>query len=226
MAAGGTGGSFPGAIPDCRGATPDRWVIAAQRFAQVFSLQPSAAIALRAYETGHRAGRPNSDAQLRRWHADHPNDALTNFALASFALESGDRAEAERLYESVIGVSPNHAATLNNLAWLYGERDDPRAVEFAERALAAEPGNPAIADTLGWLHLQNGDATRGLPLLAEAARALPDERDVNYHWAVALAETGNTAGAIEILQRLTSDGREFASRANAERRLNELRRTR
>jgi len=196
---------------------------AADLFAQVFAAQPSSSVAIRAYESARRAGRANADAQLRRWHADHPDDSPTSFALASVELEGGNLPEAERLYESVIATNPNHAATLNNLAWIYGERRDPRALELGERALTAAPDNPSIADTVGWLYVQNGNATRGLPLLARAAGALPEELDVHYHWAVALAETGDTAGAVDILQRLTRDDRQFASRADAERRLNALR---
>jgi Tfp pilus assembly protein PilF len=199
---------------------------ASQLYAEVFALRPSELVALRAYEAARRAGRANADAQLRRWHAEHPMDPTTNFTLASLAIENKDLAAAERLYEAVAAVNPNHAATLNNLAWLYGERNDPRAIAFGERAYAAEPSNASIADTLGWLYVQNGSAARGLPLLAEAARVLPDQDDVHYHWAVALAETGDAARAIEILQRVTSSGREFSNRADAERRLNELRRTR
>ena len=199
---------------------------AAQLFAQLFVLQPSEAIALRAYEVARRAGRANADAQLRQWHADHPTAPATNFALGSVAIDAGDLVEAERRFEAVIAANPNHAATLNNLAWLYGERKDPRAIELGVRALAAQPDNPSIADTLGWLHVQNGDAAEGLPLLAQAAAALPDERDIGYHWAVALADTGDSARAIEVLQRVTADTVQFASRTDAEHRLNDLRRTR
>ncbi|HJR71887.1 MAG TPA: tetratricopeptide repeat protein [Gammaproteobacteria bacterium] len=197
---------------------------AAQLLAQLFVLQPSEAIALRAYEVARRAGRANADAQLRQWHADHPDAPATNFALGSAAIEAGDTAEAESRFEAVVATNPNHAATLNNLAWLYGERKDPRAIELGVRALAAQPDNPSIADTLGWLYVQNGDAARGLPLLAQAAETLPDERDIGYHWAVALADTGDSARAIEVLQRVTADAVPFASRTDAERRLSDLRR--
>jgi cellulose synthase operon protein C len=197
---------------------------AAQMFAQLFALEPSEATALRAYEAARRAGRPDADAQLLQWHATRPDAGATNFVLGGLAIEKNDLDAALRHYEAVIASHPGHAATLNNLAWLYGERKDPRAIEIGERALAADPNNPSIADTLGWLHVQNGDAARGLPFLAEAAAALPGQREVQYHWAAGLADAGDSARAIEILQRLTADGAEFGSRADAERRLSELRR--
>jgi putative PEP-CTERM system TPR-repeat lipoprotein len=205
-------------------AREGRFDEASQVFARLFTLQPSEALALRAYETARRAGRVDADAQLRQWHADHPDDPATNFALANATLERGELEEATRRYEAVIARRANDPVTLNNLAWLYGARNDPRAIETGERAITAAPNNPSIADTLGWLYVQDGDAARALPLLTRAAEALPDQREVSYHWAVALADTGDTAKAIEILERLTSDGQEFDSRAEAVRRLSDLRR--
>jgi Tfp pilus assembly protein PilF len=195
----------------------------AQAFAQIFALQPSEAAAVRAYEMGRRAGRPNADAQLKQWNSEHPEAPAANFILASGALERDDLDTAQRHYDAVLAINPAHAPTLNNLAWIYGRRGDSRAMDFAERALAADPENPMIADTVGWLRVQNGNAARGLPLLTDAASRLPDQDEVQYHWAAALADTGDTARAIDILARLTASGRDFEGRADAERRLRDLR---
>ena len=196
----------------------------AQLYAQLFAQEPSQEIALLGYDSARRAGRPNPDAQLLRWHAEHPKAKETNLVLASVAIENSDLERAQSLYEDVVAVDPNHVTAINNLAWLYGERKDPRAIQFGERALAAEPNNPSVADTVGWLYVRAGDAARGLPLLERAVKALPAERDVSFHWAVALADTGGSTRAVQILETLTSDGREFRSRAEAVTRLNELRR--
>ena len=196
----------------------------AQLYDQLYAQEPSQEIALLGYDSARRAGRPNADAQLLRWHAEHPKDKQTNLVLASVALEKNELARAQSLYEDIVAVDPNQVTAINNLAWLYGERKDPRATQFGERALAAEPNNPAVADTVGWLYVRGGDAARGLPLLERAAKALPAERDVNFHLAVALADTGGSARAIQILEGLTGDGREFRSRAEAVTRLNDLRR--
>jgi Tfp pilus assembly protein PilF len=196
----------------------------AQLYAQLFELEPTQELALLAYDTARRAGRPNPDAQLLRWHADHPQAKETNLALAFVALEKNDLERAQSLYEAVVAVDPNNVTAVNNLAWLYGERKDPRALQFGERALAAEPDNPAVADTVGWLYVRGGDAARGLPLLERAAKALPTQREIAFHWAVALAETGGSARAIEILEGVTGDGRDFRNRAEALTRLDDLRR--
>jgi putative PEP-CTERM system TPR-repeat lipoprotein len=195
---------------------------AAQLFGQVYAVQPSEAVALRAYDSARRAGRDDADAQLKQWVAEHPEAPTANFALANAAIEKRELDVARRHYETVIARHPDHAVTLNNLAWVYGELKDSRAVSFGERAHAAAPDNPAIADTLGWLYVQFGDAMRGLPLVAQAATALPQDRDVQYHWAAALAETGDSARANEILGRVLANGGEFASRADAEQLMRQL----
>jgi thioredoxin-like negative regulator of GroEL len=89
-----------------------------------------------------------------------------------------------------------------------------------------EADNPAISDTLGWLYVQRGDASRGLPLLEHAAARLPQNRDVRYHWAVALSETGDPRRALEVLQELLATGGDFGKRSEAEELVAELQNSR
>jgi putative PEP-CTERM system TPR-repeat lipoprotein len=200
-------------------AAEGKFAEAADALANVYSVQPSGVVALQAYTMASRARRPNPEAELLDWSTRNPTDPTSNFMLANGALERGDQDEAIRRYEAVLAVTPAHAATLNNLAWLYGERRDSRAIELGERARAADPKNPMIADTLGWLHLRAGDAAKARPLLEEATAALPSDRAVSYHYAVALAESGEAARARAILEPLLADPGDFVGREDAARRL-------
>ena len=204
-------------------AAQGRYDEAASGFVRAFDAQPSADLASKAYSIGRRAGRPNPEAKLETWVASNPQDPTGNFMLGSVALGNGQHDVATARYEAVLGVNPEHAATLNNLAWLYSQRGDDRAVDYAERAYAAEPNNPAIADTLGWLYVQRGDAARGLPLLAAAAERLPAEAEAQYHWAVALAETGDAPRALAAFDAALASGAEFPGRDDAQRRAAALR---
>jgi cellulose synthase operon protein C len=195
---------------------------AAAAFGRAYAAQPSGELAVLAYDAASRARLPDADSQLRAWSTLNPRDPAANFALGSISLGKGDQDQALRRFEAVLATNPNHAPTLNNLAWLYGERGDARALDFAERAHSIEPNNPSIADTLGWLHVQHGAAEKGLPLLATAAAGLPRQNEVLYHWGVALAETGDAAKALETLQGALASGGDFPGRDDAQKRVANL----
>ncbi len=79
---------------------------------------------------------------------------------------------------------------------------------------------------MGWLYVRNRASAKALPLLEEAAAGLRERREVQYHLAVALAETGARAKALEILQPLLAQREDFPGRDDAEKRLASLRATR
>jgi Flp pilus assembly protein TadD len=198
-----------------------RYADAAAAYDRAFALQPSAGLALRTYATARRAGQPNADAALRSWLERQPNDPDVNFALGSQALEGGDDAAAIARFERAVAANPQHGPSLNNLAWLYDQRGDDKALDFARRAHDVLPNDPAVADTLGWLHVRRGNTSEGLPLLERAAREA-NNPEIRYHYAVALAETGATADARAILDELVSSTSQFESREEARERLTRL----
>ncbi len=199
-----------------------RFDSAADEYERAFDLRPSADLALRGFAAAKRAGRPQPEQALLRWAESNPRDARTNFALGTVALESSDRDGATARYERVLEADPSHIGALNNLAWLYGERGDPRALGLAERAYAVLPNDPSVADTLGWIRVQGGQPELGLPLLERAAAATPPQPEIRYHLAVALAETGNRDRARTALAELLAEGVSFPSEPLARAKLAEL----
>jgi tetratricopeptide (TPR) repeat protein len=117
---------------------------------------------------------------------------------------------------------PNNPLVLNNLAWLYGERNDPKALAVAEKAHALAPRSPDIADTLGWLHVQKGDVAMGADILAKAHAMAPDRGDITYRYAVALEKKGDKTQARVVLQKALSAKAAFTERAQAEALLKQL----
>jgi putative PEP-CTERM system TPR-repeat lipoprotein len=193
------------------------------RLGQAFEVAPTAGLALRLSavlrDTGGRA-----DAPLRSWLADHPRDAGINLALATLLVESGVNDEAIALYETALEAKPGLVTALNNLAWLYGERGETdRAIALARRARDGSPTDPLVADTLGWLYMKRGDAKSALPLLTDAAGRRPDQLEIRFHHAEALAATGSESAAIEVLESILATAQRFPSRTDAARRLAALR---
>ncbi len=115
---------------------------------------------------------------LSDWVGKHHDDlaALASLSEIDLAADKIDAAEAE--LKAVLAKQPREAVALNNLAWIYQLRGDPRARPMAERAYLLAP-TPQSADTLGWVLTRGGEPGRGLVLLRQAA-ASGDPR-IAYH---------------------------------------------
>jgi putative PEP-CTERM system TPR-repeat lipoprotein len=199
-----------------------QFAAAADEYSRAFNSRPSVDLALREFAAAKQAGRERPEQSLLRWSESNPRDERANFALGTVALESGDRAGAEARYEIVLEADPSHLGALNNLAWLYGERGDARALGLAERAYSLHPDDPSVADTLGWIRVRGGEAALGLPLLEKAVASMPKQPEIRYHYASALAATGDRARARKILSDLIAESAPFPSEAQARAALAEL----
>jgi predicted Zn-dependent protease len=158
---------------------------------------------------------------LKDWIARHPDDVGTLQGLGALELQNNRIDDAERDLNAVLAKRPNDLVALNNLAWIYQQRNDPRARELARRAFLLAP-MPQVADTLGWILVSQGDAATGLPLLRQAAGQLQTDPAVLYHLAVALSATGHRDDAITILTALVKAEGEFDDKPAARKLLEAL----
>ena len=166
--------------------------------------------------------RRDADKKLMEYLNQHPDDLSVRAYLADTYAAAGDDASAIKQYQIILKKSPESVVALNNLAELYQKKNDPQAQDYAKRAYKAAPKNPAIADTLGWILILNGDADRGLGILKEAATAAPDNTKILYHYAVALAKAGDKSGARAQLQHLLGSGKAFPEEKQAKALLDKL----
>jgi putative PEP-CTERM system TPR-repeat lipoprotein len=154
-----------------------------------------------------------AEQQLNDWLKRHPNDMSVRNHAAEYYMFSGQIQNATAQYEAIQRQHPDNALVLNNLANLYQRQKDPRALTTAEQALKLAPDNPATQDTVGWMLVEQGKASRGLELLKKAAAAAPKVGLIRYHHAVALARTGSPEKARQELQQVL---REFPQLPAAE----------
>ena len=56
---------------------------------------------------------------------------------------------------------------------------------------------PQFKDTLGWVDYRSGDLKSAVPLLEEAAAALPDQAAVRYHLGMSYAASGQDSKAVQ-----------------------------
>ena len=194
-----------------------QWPEAERLYAKVSVAAPSARLALKRYAVRRDGRLGDVAAPLEEWLARDPRDLSVRRALAESHQAGGRLDEAAAEFERVLSEAPRDPIALNNLAWVYHEKRDDRALETARRAFDLAPAVPEIADTYGWLLVESGEVARGLPLLENAARVKGNDADIQYHLAAAYARGGQTDRASALLESLLSEGRPFASRAEAER---------
>jgi putative PEP-CTERM system TPR-repeat lipoprotein len=163
-----------------------------------------------------------ADARLVQWLKDHPSDVSVRGYLASSYMTSAQNKQAIEQYQVVLQNDPKNILALNNLAWLYQKEKDPRALATAEQAYLLKPDSSTIMDTLGWILVEQGDIARGLKLLKAASEKAPAATGIRYHWAAALAKSGDRAGARRELGELLTKNKKFPERQEAQELLKQL----
>jgi tetratricopeptide (TPR) repeat protein len=191
-------------------------------FATAYKIAAGADIAIRACRARLAVDGADSCDLLEDWLTHHPADISVRLFKGYVHQSRGERAQAIAAYERVLRTDPNQVVALNNLAWLYFETGDPRARDTAERALRIQPESASVMDTLGWIETRQGERPRGLELLAAAARRARDDPEIQYHYAFALAESGDSAAARQALAPVLAATTSFASRAAAEELMQRL----
>jgi putative PEP-CTERM system TPR-repeat lipoprotein len=200
----------------------EQYAEAIRAYTDADKLKPSAASAIRLHQARREASTPRAEASLIRWLGRHPEDLTVRTVLAQFYLQGSRLTDAAGEFEIISREQPNDAAVLNNLAWIYQELGDARALATARRAYELAPSNPAIADTYGWILFTHRHSAAALPLLEAAARVAARDPEVQYHYAAALAAAGRTDEARETLRKVMDARTEFRGRREAEKLLAQL----
>lgn len=196
---------------------------ALQAYEQAFAKTPSGPALIQMTGALNRLGREaEADARIAQWFKRHPGDVPTRLHVASTKLIKNEPKAAIAHLESVLKVDPRNLAALNDLAWSYQRIGDAQALALAQRAHAQAPDNPAIMDTLGWIHLERGDLARAMPLLQRASALAPNSAEIHYHFGMVLAKSGDRRAARRELQKAVAAGAGFARREEAKALLQSL----
>ena len=199
-------------------------------YEKAYTTRPSRNVALKLARLAPQQGA-DAEKIIRRWLQQSPDDLPARLVLAQRLQQESRDSDAIVEYEVVVGARPDDALALNNLAWLYfkssakGARE--RALELSKRSYELSPNSPQIADTYGWILLRSGNVDQGKEVLALADtrarnQGLSDARDITYHYAAALSESGDRAGARLRLEGILDDETPFYSREDAQRLLDSL----
>jgi len=119
-----------------------------------------------------------------------PSHAQLRFFLGSMQDRVGDSDATIVQMKKVLEIEENHVQALNYLAYVYAEKsiELEAAEDMARRALALQPNDGYILDTVGWVMFKRGKLPIAVRYLEAAYKAKSDEAiiaehlgDVYYH---------------------------------------------
>ena len=195
---------------------------AREAYERALELGAGSNVLLRYYKLQMRGGNHREAiAGIERWLTENSNDPYGNYLLARAYQEAGDPDAAISAYERLLQIDGKNIAALNNLANIYYEAGDHKAVQFAKKAYALSPTDPGVADTLGWILLNTGESIEGEKLLVGALESFPGSPTIRYHVAAAKVRNGDKPAAIVHLRKALETG-SFPEHAAAKKLLERL----
>ena len=193
------------------------WTKAAQAYQQGLKIAYDRPLVIKSFQALSEGGASKPDGVLTDWLVKHPDDAATRLLLGQYYMDHTQNALAASQYELVLKAYPANVGALNNLAWIYTEQRNPKALALAAQAYKLAPKSAGIADTYAWALIADNQAKTALPILLTAAKAAPKVPAIQYHLAVAQARTGDKAGARTTLEALQKSGVDFPDKQAAEK---------
>lgn len=188
-----------------------KYAEAARAYEKAYTLGKNSLLSVKVHQAWTLAGDiKKADTGLMQWLKEQPNDLGTRAYLAQTHKKAGRNKQAIEQYEFILQKDENNLFALNNLAWLYQQEKDPRALKCAEQAYKLDPNNVDVMDTLGWILTGQDQLTRSVALLEQAVAKAPQVPEMRYHYAVALAKSGDKAKARKQLEQALAAGKHFS----------------
>ena len=124
-------------------------------------------------------------------------DLLYAHSLAAERL--GKLEIAERDMRRILEMEPDNVRTLNALGYTLADQTDryEEALAYINRAYAQEPDDPAIIDSLGWVHYRLGNLDEAHSLL-QRAWDMTQDSEIGAHLGEVMWMQGDREGARKI----------------------------
>jgi putative PEP-CTERM system TPR-repeat lipoprotein len=197
--------------------------LASKAYEHALSLGKDPLLLMKLHASLSQSGKKSeANSRLVHWLKEHPGDTTVRMYLAEAYLMDHQAKAAIEQYQTVLRQHPDNVPALNNLATALQQNKNPQALEYAEKAHQLAANNPSVLDTLGWILVEQGDTTRGLPLLQKAISLAPDLPDIRYHLALGLIKTNDKASARKELEQLLGSGKNFAGISEARALLKQM----
>lgn len=129
-----------------------------------------------------------------------PDDENMLLGRAEMLLRTGDEDGAIAAYRDVVKRWPDSALSLNALGYTLADRTTQieEAEALVRQALELDPNNPAIIDSMGWVHFKRGRFEAALADLQKAYEGFADH-EVAAHLVEVLMVLKRDEEALELL---------------------------
>jgi tetratricopeptide (TPR) repeat protein len=148
------------------------------------------------HSAGGDAHRRNARAFYEETLRLAPRLAEARLGLALLTFQEGDANGALAIYATILEAEPNHPRALNDSAWILSEslRDYKKALELADRGVAAAPDDDHLRDTRGVILSRLGRLQDALKEFEKFAQLNPPD---SPRRAKALLQMGRTCAKLK-----------------------------
>ncbi|MBM3288919.1 MAG: tetratricopeptide repeat protein, partial [Candidatus Hydrogenedentes bacterium] len=146
----------------------------------------------------------DAEAVLAKVADTHPDEKYPHLYLSTVYDELDRPRDAERHLKRILELNPEDAEAMNNLAYLYAERDTrlDDAEKLLKRALEITPNSGYYLDSLGWVYYRRGDADKAIEYIRRAIVAMDhDDAILRDHLGDAYLLKGDVRRAVSEWRR-------------------------
>ncbi len=126
--------------------------------------------------------------------------------------------KANEYYQKILDINKGFYAAANNLAWnlVQNGGNVDLALGLAQKAREANPNDPGVADTLGWIFYKKRTYLMAIGLLKESNEKYKDKNpEVLYHLGMAYLKNGDKSLAADSLSKAVASDIPFNGREEA-----------
>ena len=155
---------------------------ASSHLAKAWQKYPSDAVGEKLFKVlGATGDIERQNKHLNNWLEVLPGSPAATLYQAIGYQQTMQKTKAMVAYEAVLEKLPNNVMALNNLGWIYFEKNDDRALPLLKKAVELAPNNAAVLDSYGWVLAKTGNKTEGLKYLEKAHELAPEEAEIKAH---------------------------------------------
>jgi len=196
---------------------------AIELYKQAYAIKPANILLYKTVDTIFSNGNAQQAIEwlIQQLEKDKANVTI-RMRLATAYEQTQKQKLAIEQYQIILQQKPNNPLVLNNLAWLYHQQGNQKALGLASRAYKQVPNSATVADTYGEILLAKGDSKEGLKILQRAHALRPESLAITYHLAQAYKANAEIEKAIGLLRGIEKSAQLFDEKAYAMELLKKL----